>query len=77
MLNLQEVLAVTEESRKLVKQQLDGPALFHPSDVSIYDGLKPADVHAVRETLEKASLTRLIQEYLGKSGTTGIAGDVG
>lgn len=74
-MNLQEVLAKTEDSRKLVKEALNGPALFHPTDVSIYHGLKPADAHAVRETLKTASLSRLIQEYLGKSGTTGIAGD--
>jgi len=77
MLNLQEVLAKTEESRKMVKDQLDGPAMFHPSDGSIYAGLKPADAFAVKETMGKASLSRLIQEYLGKSGTTGIAGVAG
>ena len=74
MLNLQEVLAKTEDSRKQVKDALNGPAIFHPSDTSIYTGLKPADAHAVRETMKTASLSRLIQEYLGKSGTTGIAG---
>ena len=78
MLNLQEVLAKTEDSRKLVEEGMDRTkGGFHPSDASIYSGLKPADLHAVRETMKKASLTRLIQEYLGKSGTTGIAGDSG
>ena len=75
MLNLREVLAVTEDSRNLVEEGMDRTkGGFHPSDASIYSGLKPADVNAVRETMRKASLSRLIQEYLGKSGTTGIAG---
>ena len=73
MLNLQEVLATTEDSRKLVRDSLDH-GIFHPSEASIYHGLKPADAHAVRETMQKASLSKLIREYLGASGTTGIAG---
>ena len=57
----------------MVKETLDH-GVFHPSEASIYKGLKPADAHAVKQTIKNASLTRLIQEYLGKSGTTGVAG---
>jgi len=71
--NLQEVLAITEEPRKQVRETLNS-GFFHPTDASIYKGLKEDDKAATKELLDRASLSKLIQEYLGASGTTDIAG---
>lgn len=71
--NLQEVLAITEEPRKLVENTLD-VGHFHPVDASIYKGLKDADIADTKALIDRMSLAKMVQEYLGKSGTSGIAG---
>jgi hypothetical protein len=76
LLSLQEVLSKTEAQRKTIEEQLDRSGRkggFHPDEVSLYDGLGKADFADIRETMNTVPLKR-IMEFLGKSGTTGIAG---
>jgi len=69
MLSIQEMVQKTVEQRKQVRQTL-GSGVFHPDDASILDNQKPADYHALKESLRHIPLS----EFLAKSGTTGIAG---
>ncbi len=83
MFSLQEVMSKTEAQRKLIAETMAGSGRkggFHPDEVTseqtyctIYDGLGEADFQGVKETMSTVSLKKLM-EFLGKSGTTGIAG---
>lgn len=82
-LSLQEVLEKTAPQRKLIEEKLDASGRkggFHPDEITsegtlctIYDGLGKADYNDVRETMSQIPFKK-IMEFLGKSGTTGIAG---
>jgi len=74
MLSIQEMLLKTEDSRKALKEYMNAEDVFHPGEASVLSGLGKADYLEVKETLRAVSLADLIQEFLGKSGTTGIAG---
>lgn len=80
MKSLQEVLSITEKQRKLIQETMDRLGGYHPDEytpeqtaATIYDGLGKADYTEVRETMNTVPLKR-IMEFLGKSGTTGVAG---
>lgn len=82
-LSLQEVLSKTETQRKLIQETMERSGRkggFHPDErtgentyCTIYDGLGKADFNDVRETMAQVPFKKLM-EFLGKSGTTGIAG---
>jgi hypothetical protein len=86
LLSLQEVVSKTESQRKIIEDQMDRSGRkggFHPDEVSIYNDLGRADIADIRETMNTIPLKVLInaaakdlglKEFLGKSGTTGIAG---
>jgi len=74
MLGIQEMLRRTEKQRKDVELQLDEGKGFYPGDASILKGQGLADKKAIRETLRAVPLKHFIREYLGSSGTSGLAG---
>jgi hypothetical protein len=69
MLNLQEIVNKTVAQRKTIRECLD-EGTYHPEIANLYEGLKPADEHDIRQTLNSLSLA----ELLIKSGTTGVSG---
>jgi hypothetical protein len=68
------MLLKTEDSRAKVKEYLNDEGKFHPGEASILKDLGRADYKEVKETLRGVPLSHFVQEFLGKSGTTGIAG---
>ncbi len=73
LLSFQEMLAKTEPQRKTIEAKMDASGNkggFHPDEVSIYHNQGRADFNDLRETMSTIPL----REFLGKSGTTGIAG---
>lgn len=83
LLSLQEALSKTEKQRKLIAETMEKSGRrggFHPDEktseqtyCTIYDGLGRQDQADLKETMSTVSFKQLM-EFLGKSGTTGIAG---
>ena len=82
ILGLQETFAKVKEygNDKKMQEFLDDTKRatenrsWHPEDISILDGMKPADRMDVRDTIKAVTLEKLITEYMTASGTTGIGG---
>jgi hypothetical protein len=63
MLSLQEVLDKTTVQRKAIRNALDCTSKtkgWTPQDAGLYDGLKPADAYAVKETMDSLSLAEVL-----------------
>lgn len=74
MIGLQEMVKRTVPQRKAIEELLDDGKGFYPGDASILKGQKPANKHEIMETLRAVPLRHFIREYLGSSGTSGLAG---
>jgi HK97 family phage major capsid protein len=70
MLSIQEMVEKTSEQRKQLEQFMDSKGYFDPSERSVFHGLKRSVSRELYETMQRVSLT----EFLGKSGTTDVAG---
>jgi len=69
MLNIQEMVDKTVDTRKNVKSMLES-GHYDFDEHNLVKGLKPADKNAIWETLRAVPL----REFLAKSGDDGIAG---
>ena len=78
LLNLRETLEKTAPMRKTIEEQLDkSHSGWHPEEVELWEGMGQADRADIKETLNAIPFPmfmRKIKEFLGTSGTTGIAG---
>ena len=69
MYSIQEMIEKSETQIKSIKHALDSGS-YHPEEASIFDGQKASVVRTLQESLRNIPLS----EFLGKSGTAGIAG---
>jgi hypothetical protein len=70
MLSIQEMVARTEQQRRLVESYMDGEGEFHPQEASIFADQKASDYYELKQSIHNTPL----REFLAKSGTTGIMG---
>jgi len=80
MLNLRETIEKMSPALKRVEEQMDRSGRkggFHPEEVNLWEGLGQADRADIKETLSNIPFYTFMthmQEFLGTSSTTGIAG---
>ena len=66
MYGLQEIVSHTEDNLKEIKRYMEDKNMYHPYDVSIYDGLKRSVQRTVRESIREIP----IKEFLDNSSAT-------
>lgn len=66
MYGIQEMVSHTEPNLKKIKEYMDENAMYHPYDVSIYEGLSRSVQRTVRESLREIP----IHEFLDKTSAT-------
>jgi hypothetical protein len=75
MIGLQEMIRRTVDQRKEIEEAMDQTKSgFYPGDASILKGQPQARKLEMMETLRNVPLRHFIKEYLGSSGTAGLAG---